>query len=540
MTAPAAPTVRAALDELVHQFSDPFAFVRELVQNAIDAGSQEVDVDVRYTHEGGDAGVVEVHVDDYGEGMTREIIEKKLTRLFSSSKEGDHTKIGKFGIGFVSVFALDPELVVVDTSRAGESWRVIFRHDRSYELLALAQPVDGTKITLIKHVAQAELDEIRKGCERSLRHWCRHVHAEIRFAGRSIREDFALPDAVCQVEARDGLAHVVVGHGADLSSFQGYYNNGLTLFESRECSASTEALEGLWFKISSPRLEHTLTRDAVIQDESYHRALAQVASIARGPLARAVFAALPGATNPLEREVLCRVACWHARAGALEQPEHAQAELARSPGGSGITIAELRRRAKRGFVAYAGARSRLTDALEAEGYAVVEGRRGGARAELLRAVAPKAEHVEVRDHWCLPEPVPAGAWPASWPALRDAAALVLAAAGAKLSAVVPARFDYAESAIVDRVAIAQPEPGTMVGLDDLDRLRAGLFERRNALVVNLEHPAVKEFLTLAAREPEIAGYFLAKALRIGRGLDDATDTRMLQAVMEHRWPNSNA
>ncbi|MFO0632183.1 MAG: ATP-binding protein [Nannocystaceae bacterium] len=524
----------------MHQFSDPFAFVRELVQNAIDAGSQEIDIDVRYTAEGDDAGVVEVRVDDYGEGMTREVIEKKLTRLFSSSKEGDHTKIGKFGIGFVSVFALDPELVVVDTSRAGESWRVIFRRDRSYELLALAQPVDGTKIKLLKHGTRAELDEIRQGCERSLRHWCRHVHAEVRFAGRSIREAFALPDAVCQVEARDGLAHVVVGHRQDLSSFQGYYNNGLTLFESHECGPNTAALEGLWFKISSPRLEHTLTRDAVIQDESYHRALAQVLTIAAGPLARAVFDALPGATNPLEREVLCRVACWHARRGALERAEHAQAVIARSPGGTALPLAELRRRAKRGFVAYAGARSRLTDALEAEGYAVVEDRREGARFELLVAVAPKAEHVVVRDHWCMPELVPAGAWPASWPALRDATATMLAAAGAKLSGVAAARFDYAESAIADRVAIAQAEPGAMTGLDDLDRLRAGLLERRNALVVNLAHPAVKEFLILAAREPEVAGYFLAKSLRIGRGLDDATDTRMLEAVMGHRWPNSNA
>ena len=42
---------------------------------------------------------------------SREIIETKLTRLFSSQKDGDRTKIGKFGIGFVSVFAIGPDVV---------------------------------------------------------------------------------------------------------------------------------------------------------------------------------------------------------------------------------------------------------------------------------------------------------------------------------------------------------------------------------------------------------------------------------------------
>ncbi|MGB1275507.1 MAG: hypothetical protein ACPG77_07140, partial [Nannocystaceae bacterium] len=36
--------VRDALDKLVNQFSDPLSFLRELIQNALDAGSREVDV----------------------------------------------------------------------------------------------------------------------------------------------------------------------------------------------------------------------------------------------------------------------------------------------------------------------------------------------------------------------------------------------------------------------------------------------------------------------------------------------------------------
>src|SRR5690606_6959127 len=132
MSEPAELRVSDALDKLIHQFSDPLSFYREVIQNALDAGSQEVEI--RLSFEAGDdeRGVATIFVDDWGEGMTREIIEKRLTRLFSSSKDGDRTKIGKFGIGFVSIFATDPELICIDTSREGEHWRILFKADKRF------------------------------------------------------------------------------------------------------------------------------------------------------------------------------------------------------------------------------------------------------------------------------------------------------------------------------------------------------------------------------------------------------------------------
>ena len=44
-------TVEAIIDDVVNQFADPLAFFRELVQNAIDAGSGEIAVRVDYEHE---------------------------------------------------------------------------------------------------------------------------------------------------------------------------------------------------------------------------------------------------------------------------------------------------------------------------------------------------------------------------------------------------------------------------------------------------------------------------------------------------------
>jgi len=111
------PRDRGIVGDVIAQFADPYAFYRELIQNAIDAGSPEVSVELEYNHSDQRMHAI---VRDKGEGMTREIIENQLLVLFRSTKEKDRTKIGKFGIGFSSVLAPDPEVVVISTSRDGK------------------------------------------------------------------------------------------------------------------------------------------------------------------------------------------------------------------------------------------------------------------------------------------------------------------------------------------------------------------------------------------------------------------------------------
>src|SRR4051812_3835004 len=91
--------------EMVRQFADPYAFLRELVQNGMDAGATNIEVRFERTPE----GTCVSQVTDDGSGMSRQIIEGPLLTLFSSSKDNDTSKIGKYGVGFVSVFALEPE-----------------------------------------------------------------------------------------------------------------------------------------------------------------------------------------------------------------------------------------------------------------------------------------------------------------------------------------------------------------------------------------------------------------------------------------------
>ena len=152
------------LQDLVNQFSDPMSFLRELIQNSIDAGSGEIDVRVEFAPDkgGGEKGLMTVFVDDFGEGMSRDIIETKLTRLFSSGKDDDYTKIGRFGIGFVSIFAIEPQAVCVDTGRGGEYWRVLFKQDRTFDLIRMDQPVEGTQIRIFKQMTRAQVDTFRQ------------------------------------------------------------------------------------------------------------------------------------------------------------------------------------------------------------------------------------------------------------------------------------------------------------------------------------------------------------------------------------------
>jgi hypothetical protein len=525
-----APTIRAALDELVHQFADPYAFVRELVQNAIDAGSGEIEVDVTFAPGEGDAGVVTVHVDDFGEGMTRQIIEKKLTRLFSSSKDGDRTKIGKFGIGFVSVFGLDPEAVCVDTSREGERWRVLFHRDRSYELIKLDTPFDGTHIDVVKPATREQFAEIERRVEGALRFWCRHVGAEVRFRGKPIREPFDLPDAPCRVEQSDDVGRIVVGHPRDNHPFCGFYNNGLTLYESSQHFGPAADLGPIAFKVWSPRLEHTLTRDAVIQDAGFFRAIERVRELADGPLASKVFEQLERGPDAY----LHNAACWHVSRDRVLPPDALRRRIAATPSGKPWTITTLLAAVGRDLVAFAEHRAPVTDELERLGFPVIVGRVDSSLAALVRAiVGPDVELAAVADRWCMPLVVDDGV--PNWSALRDALAGLLRIAGAKLADIVLGECAYPGSPIADRVAITQENPGTLTDLATLDTLRAGLLSRSHTLVVHCSHPMTQEALALASTEPEMAAYLLVKAFRLGRGLDGALDTKLIEHVVERRW-----
>jgi hypothetical protein len=279
-----------ALDQLVSQFAQPLAFLRELVQNSLDASTELIEVDVGYDDE---AECCFVRVRDTGVGMDRNIIDSKLTRLFSSSKENDLTKIGKFGIGFVSIFAIKPKLVVLETGRDGESWRLLFKPDRSFERRELKTPVEGTSVTVFTPKKRSELAQLQADCKETVAFWCRHSEVEIQFNGQPINQPFDLPGHGFSYRHKIEGTEVVVAPSVKSLGFHGYYNRGLTLLEGEG-----SPLPHVSFKLRSRYLEHTLSRDNIIFDEHYEKAMAEVKLAAYSDMPAALLQALTHQDDP--------------------------------------------------------------------------------------------------------------------------------------------------------------------------------------------------------------------------------------------------
>lgn len=301
MAEPEIISAGGALQTLVHQFSDPLSFYRELIQNAIDAGSRVVEVEL--SHAPKQAQMV-ICVEDSGAGMTAQIIDSQLTCLFSSEKDDDLTRIGKFGIGFVSVFAMAPQRVTVETARDGEGWRIDFFQDGTFERTPLVEVREGTKIQLFKPATLAQFEELKARSREVLSYWCKHVNGEILFCGERLDQPFGV-EVECPLTWTGPGSEISLGYAPDFRPFIGFYNRGLTLLESR----TEHTFPGVMVKVNSDFLEHTLTRDKVVEDEGFAKLLTRVAELVEKELPEMLFAELEERDS--QRETVCHALAGH-------------------------------------------------------------------------------------------------------------------------------------------------------------------------------------------------------------------------------------
>lgn len=301
---PAEPREEGLVDELIKQFADPLAFYRELVQNSIDADATSIAITVSYDDDPADPerGLLVASVRDDGVGMGRDTLENKLTVLFRSGKEGVEGKIGKFGVGFVSVLAIGPELVSVRTSQGdGDEWTLALSPDQTYELFrAPGGPSKGTTVSLHVRLPPGELEDFVARTERALVKWCRHVEIPVRFValrgGEVLREGridrpFAAEGLVVVSQEQDPT-QVSVALPRDGEPYLGFFKRGLLLHETAQDLFGVVSV-----KIQDPGLEHTLSRDNVRRDERYHRALAFARKVIEKDLMRAVQGAIEQAAK---------------------------------------------------------------------------------------------------------------------------------------------------------------------------------------------------------------------------------------------------
>lgn len=277
-----AADVDALLARLVAQFESPYDFLRELVQNAMDAGSDRVEVTLESHPIPGtrDEVVFELAILDTGAGMDEAIIDQELTKLFASGKGGDRTMAGGFGIGFVSVFAWEPEAVLVHTGRSGEAWELLFHADRTFEKVALEDPLEGTTISLFRRGRPSEREGIAEAIRDSLWRWCRFVPLEIAFEDRDSGDPPELIQDAPEPEQAAGLGRADVRGDTTLRVAFAVPPNavllrrGLILAEGgpKQLLAGVAAALGsscdhLQVWADSPLLRTSLARDKVVDDE---------------------------------------------------------------------------------------------------------------------------------------------------------------------------------------------------------------------------------------------------------------------------------
>ncbi|MFP4597450.1 MAG: ATP-binding protein [Persicimonas sp.] len=521
---------QSILDGLVHQFSDPLSFFRELIQNAIDAGSGEVEVSMEFEVDPDSdkrEGTMVIEVDDFGEGMNREIIEEKLTRLFSSAKDDDYTKIGKFGIGFVSVFAIEPEAVCVDTGRTGESWRVLFDADKTYELYALDRPVEGTQVRIFKKTSRAKFQAFVGRARRVILQWCKHVPVPIYFQGKEIAAPFDV-DSPCKIVHEEEGTRLVMGFVEDFEAPFGYYNRGLTLKEGDE-----SPWPYVTFKIDSRYLEHTLTRDQILEDKNFHKAWALLEEFAteRLPekLADRIEETAARPDRRAEYEGLCELLVrWIEADGHMRRGWHKR-EFIATVDGQPVSLRECERRGKKGELLCARRASALTDRLGDEHLIL----RTGEGTVLRKWVRRSSDYLP---EWANARYVFAGdavrAPTDGAEALVEQVDLLVGELGGRPEWIGFKTFD-ATGACAERIAVLLDDRFEVTPAAELPVCTPDQLAEAHNIVFNAGDEHVRKLLRIARHEPEWAGFALVRLL-VGEASTDELDRRLVDRAISQR------
>jgi hypothetical protein len=189
--------------------ADAWVFVRELLQNARDAGAGRVWLEVSSAE-----GMDRVVCRDDGSGMTLVHARDYLFTLYASSKRAGPRSAGRFGIGFWSILRFAPSAITVRSRSAGhEAWRVCLDGDLGVVRQDSTRMEQGTEV-MIERVASGDDIEglLRAAVLRDAPFVTRLGHGDrrmdVRLNGEPLRAAFDLP-APSMSFRRRGLRGVV-------------------------------------------------------------------------------------------------------------------------------------------------------------------------------------------------------------------------------------------------------------------------------------------------------------------------------------------
>jgi hypothetical protein len=170
-----------------------WVFLRELLQNARDAGASRIDLEVERRD-----GVDRVVCADDGCGMSFDHARRYLFTLYASSKRGRRDMAGRFGIGFWSVLRFQPdELVVRSAPAVGEGWQLRLSGDLAGAERGGCDRARGTEIELVR---RSRSDDPVAAAWRAIERDACHLRRlgagdeilDVRLNGRSATSEIAL------------------------------------------------------------------------------------------------------------------------------------------------------------------------------------------------------------------------------------------------------------------------------------------------------------------------------------------------------------
>jgi hypothetical protein len=309
------PTSSSFLQRARHEAgrygTDPWVFVRELLQNARDAGAHRVLLTTSRTN-----GRDRITCRDDGSGMAFEHAQRYLFSLYASSKRRRSWAAGRFGIGFWSVLRFEPdEIVVRSRAHRGEPWQVRFDGGLEEVRRETTTMEQGTEVVLERPASAEHLERAIVSAVLRDAPWlrCRHraEHPlEVQVNGRLVRAEPVLPPPSLSFRRR-GLRGIV---GLGPEPLAEIFAHGLRvrdaptldelLVETRpDRSILTGALEGLAPRviIDSRDLEVLMARGDARED----RALKRLVATGHRELSRLVRTELDRhlGLSPIERSI---------------------------------------------------------------------------------------------------------------------------------------------------------------------------------------------------------------------------------------------
>ncbi|MEW6283218.1 MAG: hypothetical protein AB1758_31705, partial [Candidatus Eremiobacterota bacterium] len=375
-------------------------------------------------------------------------------------------------------------------------------------------------------------EEIRRNISEKVKFWCKHCESDIYVEGKRINEPFELRHPYV-VEHQVPGTEVLVAPSEEEKPFYGFYNRGLTLVE-RGMTADPAAshIPGVQFKIKSRYLEHTLTRDNVLVDENFAKAMAILRQVVDGPFRKRLFEeAFKGEDDAVFGYLVQRLK-------GLPEDLHGK-PLILTVDGARLSLKQIRAAAqKTGEILYDDRETPISRALKAQGFRVIRWR--GPEAEpglgkLLRHLADKKGQL-LQASATFAQPSLVNNLPRPHAELLEQAGRILRRAGSPYRAIYPGSFQYDGSCIADRTYVLQKKPGSLLRRDGEKKTWwTGLFGGApQDLVVNVEDELVAQNFRLAQKFPTLAPYLLATTFTMCDGLDAVTVTRMIEAAMAER------